>query len=146
MNNNFVKFAFIAAVLAFLPSLLPGYLKYLGCLTSIGAIIYMYKLYTDGLEDKTLKSIGLGAKFGLVVGVFTLIFSLIYLSLVVGNLQDYMYEQALIGGATEEQAEMYYTMSDMMIYGMLGIGYLMSFGFSALMGVIAGAIFKHEEA
>jgi hypothetical protein len=145
MKNKFLMYAIIAAVLSFLPSLLPGYLKYSGCLVLIGSIIYLYKLYGDGLENKEVLTIGLGAKFGVLVGAVLLVMSLVYILSMSGDLRSYMIEQAIENGTGEEQVEAMEQMSDTFVYISMGVGFTVNFVLSVLIGVIAGAIFKHEK-
>ena len=147
MKNKFLMYAFFAAVASYLPSHLPGNYRMIGCLTMIISIIFLYKLYADGLEDKTELSVGLGAKFGSIVSAFLVLATIIFILFMDTDFKTQAIEEAIANGSPDRDIEAMESMSsetfNYIAYGTIIFGNII---LPILMGVISGAIFKHEEA
>lgn len=151
--NMFYRNVAIAAVVSFLPGVLAqGSMMggIVGCLLMIGAIIFMYKLYADSEQTKTKLTLGQGAKFGALVGVVLGILSFLYLVADLDNVRQMAIEsmepmRELMGEEAYDTAvyEIENQSDGQLIMGQM-INVVFSVIISSVIGLIAGAIFKHD--
>lgn len=144
--NNFYKNAAIVSVVSALPATIfmgSDVAGWVGCLLLIGLTIFMYKLYADGEEVKSKLTLGQGAKFGAVIGVLSLIIALIVYFITDGAGLEIAMEKATSSpdfeksGMSEEDMEGIIKITMYVIWALTP-------ALTALIGLIAGAIFKHD--
>jgi uncharacterized membrane protein len=151
--NIFYRNIGIAAVISMIPtilrqtSILAGVV---GCLLLITSIIFMYKLYADAEQNKANLTLGQGAKFGALVGVLIGVLSLLFMLADMEGVRDAAIAsiepmRELMGEEAYDTAVMeIQNQSDGALILNQAIGIAGSAAISAIIGLIAGAIFKHD--
>jgi hypothetical protein len=144
--NNFYKNAAIVSVVSSLPAIFfvgSEIAGWVGCLLLIGLTIFMYKQYADSEQIKTKLTLGQGAKFGAIIGVISLIIAIVVHFATNGAALELALEKAVNtpdfdqSGMSEEDM---LGIIKMTVYVM----WALTPALTALIGLIAGAIFKHD--